>query len=475
MIFNTVECVPSSGKTKAILNQVKKTGEKAIIASISMMLSKQSYDYFINDVKGDSAVIVDTDHRTKRTNNDSLKEVVNEFSVIFITHAALKNIDDFSMFKDYSLYIDEVPDLVSFESLRFNSNIVHIRDICMPFSCGVDEIIDLTLNEEKRELVTGLAYDGLRKRDDIAVQLFPLYRALLGSIPVKLQYTHDGYTCYFVEDHDVSRWKFKKVTIASSNIKGTITGKILEKFHDVKFVPSELQKMVDFKQYRNTKRITIHVLSDGDYSRYTGDRSQEGTTVYNKIKKRVEELMKGKDFIYCTNTYRSKFSDGQEIPYNSHGLNFYSGYTNVVSLFSYNPLPWLRQMLRSVALSSGLDEEELVNAYIVSKYYEPAFQLCARSDIRHNASNKAINLFVPDQRLATYMKEKYFPDATIENEHAVVSKSKRNSFQAIFSMDASEKTAFAKFKKRNNLEITEPDHHRIVGEWIVKYRSKKAT
>ncbi|QDH49253.1 hypothetical protein PHYNN_51 [Pantoea phage Phynn] len=474
MIFHTVECVPSSGKTKAILNHVHKTGTKAIIASISMMLSKQSFDYYVKDVGGEGAVIVDTDHRTKRTNNDSLKEVVSDYDVIFITHAALKNIDDFSLFKDFDLYIDEVPDLVSFESLKFNSNINHIRDICLPFVCGADQIIDLTLNEEKRELVTGLAIDGLRKRDDIAVQLFPLYRALLGSIPVKMQYTQDTYTCYFVEDHDVSRWKFKSVTIASSNIKGTITGKILEKFHDVKFESSELQKMVDFKQYKNTKRIKIHVLSEGDYSRYTGDRSQDGTTVYTKIKKKVELMMAGQDFIYCTNTYRSKFSEGQEIPYNSHGLNFYSSYTNVVSLFSYNPLPWLRQMLKAVASSSGLDEDELINAYVVSKYYEPAFQLCARSDIRHNNSTKKINLMVPDMRLALYMKDNYFPDATIETDCVIATKTKRESFQSQHDMTTAEKTAFAKFKKRNGLEYDNPDHHPIVSDWVKNYRNKKA-
>ena len=101
MIFNTIECVPSSGKTKAILNHINQTGEKAIIASISMMLSKQSYDYYINQVKGKRAVIVDTDHRTKRTNNDALREVVNDYDVIFITHAALKNIDDFDLYKDF--------------------------------------------------------------------------------------------------------------------------------------------------------------------------------------------------------------------------------------------------------------------------------------------------------------------------------------------------------------------------------------
>lgn len=473
MIFHTIECVPSSGKTKAILTKIKESGEKAIIASISMMLSKQSFDYYVKELNGDSAVIVDTDHRTKRTNNDSLKEVIDDYDVIFITHAALKNIDNFDLFKEFSLYIDEVPDLVSFESLKFKSNIKHIREICTPFFCAEDDIIDLKLDETKRDLVTELAVDGLRKQDDIAVQMFPLYRALLGNIPVKMQCTKEGYTCYFVEDHDVSRWNFKNVTIASSNIKGTITGKILAKFHDVEFEDSPLQKMVDFKQYKNTKRITIHVLSDGDYSRYSGDRSQSGTTVYTQIKKRIEEALQGESFIYCTNTYRSKFSEGQEIPYNSHGLNFYSSYTNVVSLFSYNPLPWLRQMLRAVAVSSGLNEEELINAYVVSKYYEPAFQLCARSDIRHNNSNKKINLFVPDMRLAVYMRDKYFPDATINSEDAV-SKKPRNSFQSIFEMIAPEKVAFIKFKKRNNLDVNEPSHHAIVSDWLTQYRNKKA-
>lgn len=475
MIFNTIECVPSSGKTKAILNHINQTGEKAIIASISMMLSKQSYDYYINQVKGKRAVIVDTDHRTKRTNNDALREVVKDYDVIFITHAALKNIDDFDLYKDFSLYIDEVPDLVAFESLRFNSNIKHIREICLPFSCNADDIVDLKLDEEKRELVTRLAYDGLRKRDDIAMKMFPLYRALLGAIPVKMQCSDSGYVCYFVEDHDVSQWKFKNVTIASSNIKDTITGKILQTFHDVEFKDSPLQKLVDFKQYKNTGRIHIHVLAEGDYSRYTGDLSQSGTTVYTQIKKRVEALLGGEQFIYCTNTYRSKFSEGQEIPYNSHGLNFYSSYTNVVALFSYNPLPWLRQMLRAVAVSSGLEEEELVDAYVVSKYYEPAFQLCARSDIRHNNSKRKINLFVPDMRLAKYMKEKYFPDAIIETTEAVQTKRQRKSFQTLFQMTDKEKNAFVPYKKRNKLDYANPLHHAIVKDWLNNYREKKAT
>lgn len=475
MIFHTIECVPSSGKTKAILNHINQTGEKAIIASISMMLSKQSYDYYINEIKGNGAVIIDTDHRTKRTNNDALKEINEEYNVIFITHAALKNIEDFDSLKGFNLYIDEVPDLVSFESKRFKTNINHIRDICLPFECNEDDIVDLRIDENKRNNVIELAFDGLRKRDDIAVEMFPLYKALLGSVPIKMQKTYDGYVCYFVEDHDVSRWKFKSVTIASSNIKGTITGKILEKFHDVEFKDSPLQKMVDFKKYNNTKRISIHVLTDSDYSRYSGDRTQSGTTVYTRIKKQVEDLLNGEPFIYCTNTYRSKFSEGQEIPYNSHGLNFYSGYTNVVSLFSYNPLPWLRQMLREIAVSSGLDEDELLTAYIVSKYYEPAFQLCARSDVRHNNSNKKINLFVPDMRLAVYMKENYFPDAEIKCEHVVETKKQRKSFQSKFNMNANEKTAFAKFKKRNELDYNDPEHHIIVSDWLKTYRNKKAT
>lgn len=474
MIINTIECVPSSGKTKAILTHINQTGEKAIIASISMLLSKQSFDYYTDKLGGRDAVIVDTDHRTKRNNNDSLKEVVGGSQVIFITHAALKNIDDFSLFKDYCLYIDEVPDLVTFESLRFNSNVSYIKDICLPFNCGVGEVVDLKLDESKRNKVIELAHDGLRKRDDIAVQMFPLYRALLGEIPVKIQCCIDGYTCYFIEDHDVSQWRFKQVTIASSNIKGTITGKILAYYHGVNYVASPLQKQVDFKQYKNTKRIKIHVLADGEYSRYVGDKAQSGTTIYNQIKTKVEALMKGKDFIYCTNTYRSKFSEGQEIPYNSHGLNFYSNYTNVVSLFSYNPLPWLRQMLKAVAVSSGLDEEELIDAYVVSKYFEPAFQLCARSDIRHNNSNKQINLFVPDLRLATYMKDNYFPDASIITDETVKTK-KRNSFQSILGMSETEKKPFAKYKTYHDLDVNNPDHMLVARRWLTEYRNKKAT
>lgn len=472
MIINTIECIPASGKTKAILTHIKDTKSKAMIASISMMLSKQSYEYYLS-IGGTKAAIIDSDHKIKKTNNDSLRHIIEHADVIFITHAALLNITEHELFKEYDLYIDEVPELVSFDSFKFNSHLDYVAKYCKPFSKKIGVLSTLELKQECRGEVEKIALDGRNRTDDIAEYLFPLYSALLREIPVKIQVSEHGFQCFFINDVDVTQWNFKSVTIASSNIKDTLTGKTLKYFAGVDFVDSPLQKLVDFKQYTNTDRININVMFDGDWSRYSGDTIVNGKSIYNQIKTTLEDKLKGKQYIYCTNTYRSKFSSGQEINYNPHGLNMYSDYTNVIALFSYNPQPWLVTILSEIAKSSGLPQSELVDAFITSKYLEPAFQLCARSDIRHNNSKKEINLFIPDIRLAMYMKNRYFPDANIV-ECNKIQRKKRRSFQSMFDMNDKEKNAFKKYKSRNNLSIDVESDIKVVENWINNYRNKRA-
>lgn len=478
MKVQVLKAIPASGKTKAILENIQETGQKAIIASISRQLSRQSYDYF--ETLGGSGVIIDADNRKGKTSvNEAIKECIQTSDVLFITHKALLTFSDFDLLKGFHLYIDEVPELVTFEKFSFSQNLDHILEMCEPISGELGVYDSLALLEDHRERVTELAKEGYNGRDDICATLLPLYSSLLQGIPVKLQLTEKGSNCYFITDVSVRSWDvFESITIACANIEDTFTGKILKHFNGWEFCESPLQNKLLFNEYSNSSRITIHVLMEQSWSRHASDQERDGISNYNKMKNIIEGLIHGQDFIYTRNSYRARFSSGLEVPYNPHGLNSYSSYKNAAVMFSFNPMPWQVPLLRELACSAELEPDTLVDAYIVSKYLEPAFQLCSRSNIRISKSNAKVNFFVPDMRLAEYMKELYFPNAIISTENMIKAperKTERNrkSFQKMFNMTKHEKYRYMYLLRKmgRKLDPLNVSDVMIVQKWITDQRS----
>lgn len=478
MKIEVLTAIPAAGKTKAILEHILESGERAVIASISRQLSRQSFEYFEN--LGGSGVLIDADHKhsANSVNNGILDCVTNGASVLFITHAALLNFSDFNSLKGFSLYIDEVPELVTFARNCFTVSLDSILDYCEPINAESGVLDSLVLKEENREVIEHLAAEGSRGRDDIMATLYPLYRALLQGIPVKLQITDNGSYTYFINDVSTSSWEsFDKITIASANLKDTFTGMVLKHFNKWEFVESPLTERLLFKEYPNSSRVKINVMLADNWSKYSADKERDGISNYNRMKTVIEGLIDEKDFIYTRNSYRARFTRGTEVPYNPHGLNAYSSYKNVAVMFSFNPLPWQIPLLRELSTSAGLEENALVDAYIVSKYLEPAFQLCARSNIRNSKSNAVVNLYVPDMKLALYMKEHYFPNAEINDTYIIKTPDKkqtrdRKSFQSMFNMTQKERYKYMYLLRKlgRKLDVNSTEDYMIVSEWLQKGR-----
>lgn len=483
MKVKVLKAIPAAGKTKAILENIHGNNELAIVASISRQLSRQSFDYF--ESIGGSGVIIDTDNkRGANSVNKALAQCVEQgVRVVFMTHQALLGFTEYNLLKGYSLYIDEVPELITFDRFSFTHNLDHVLEYCEPISGELDVFEDLVLQEQRIEEVTKFAIAGQSGQDDVCATLLPLYKSLLQGIPTKIQLTESGAHCYFIDDQSTKDWKvFKQITVACANIEDTFTGMVLKHFNGWEFEESDLQSKLLFTDYKNSSRITINVMMEQSWSKHAANTETDGVTNYTRMKNIIEGLVDGKDFIYTRNSYRARFSAGLEVPYNPHGLNGYSTFKNVAVMFSFNPLPWQIPLLRELALSVDLEQDALIDAYVVSKYLEPAFQLCARSNIRVTKSNSKINLFVPDMRLAEYMKEHYFKNATINTEYMIKAKPKkqtrdRKSFQKMFNMDKKEKYKYMYLlRKLGRVLDTENEADvKLVSEWISKSRSKVIT
>lgn len=414
MKLNVLKAIPGAGKTKAILNDVKNSQNGCVIASISRKLSRDSLNYY-HSIGGKNAIIIDGDH-CESTVGETIKRSINH-RVIFITHQALLEMD-LSVFEGRDLYIDEVPDLVSIESYKFKDHFDVIEKYCK-VDMTSEAMGNVSIRYGMNKHVDQMVGNGLKDDDCISSAIYPIFQSLRQGLPVKLKREEDNFILFFVHDSTVNNWdKLNTITIACANFEDTFTGKILKHWCEWEFVESPLSNKLDFYEYPNSERVTIHVLCDQNWSRTVADKPYNNGTVYTEAVKRVKTCIGDESYLYTTNKARAKLS-GRNIQYNPHGLNRYMDETNIVALFSYNPMPWQVPILNKLSEMCGLDKSTLTESFIISKFIEPVFQLCTRGNIRVPNSNKPINLFVPDFRTAKYLVEKYIPNGTINDSLAI--------------------------------------------------------
>lgn len=491
MVVDILEAVPAAGKTAAILKHVMETDDKVVIASISRQLSRQSFEYY-QSIGGMDGIIVDSDNKNEYMSvaKTLIAVMKTEPRVVFITHSALMQYADLERFRGYNLYIDEVPDMISLQILKFTSNSDQILKYCNGVGQGVGVYYPLCINTAFEDELRTIAEDGLYRHDDVAERLLPAYRCLLKGHPVIFKRESDvASSMFFIEDYTNMQWDvFDSITIACANFEPTLTGYVLRNWVGWSFRDSPLKKNLSILKYPNTERVTISVMVDQNWSRYVSEKTIGGENVYGLIQDKIDTMFPSGEYIYTTNSYRSRMN-GQQIQYNPHGLNMYSDETNVVALFSYNPQPWQIPILSSLANIQGVDENGLVNAFLVSKYLEPVFQLCTRGDIRNIDSTKPIKLVVPDMRAAEYLKSNYLPNARIDRtgiiEVCADNKSPKDynwakrGITAIVGMTEPERKAFYYLlkktgKKSGDYDPTNPVDLLFVKNWLTQYREKKA-
>lgn len=474
-----LQAVPAAGKTKAILKHVGKTKHRTLIASISCQLSQQSYDFYRSLGHKDSAII-DSDHISRSTSvRDALSDAVqSDTRVFFVTHAALLESLDFDTLDGFELYIDEVPEFVNITEMRFTDNI----DIVTKYCTQTDGT--LVLKERCRKQVEAKAFDGIAGSDVVSERLFKLFRALLQGTPVTIK----DNSAYFIDDCTTLRWDvFNKITIACANFDGTFTGTIIKWYCKWNIKKSTLHSKLDFHEYRNTSRIEIVPLYAGEWSRYASEKEHNGQRVYEIMKQKVYDLTMNSPYIYTTNRYRTQLQTGESVQYNPHGLNQYMSHTTAVALFSYNPTPWQLEILRTLSAGVGTDPDLFTNAFVVSKYLEPVFQLCTRTDIRNQFSDDKVLLIVPDIRAAEYLKTRYLRNATItsnfvfepeytrkkfERKKETKPRTKRKTFANMFEFNEQELAKFYRWQKTQNkkLDVLDPADVILVTDWITRIR-----
>ena len=485
MKIETLIALPAAGKTDAILSHVLETKEKAVIASPSRVLSEQSYNKFMR--LGGRAVLIDSTRlRSLKTVAASIMQTVKDgVDVIFITHNALSSLDRSTLFNDYALYIDEVPQLVEFKEFALKSNLDLISKHCEPIPDEGEGLHELVLKPSEKAAIKQKIDDGKDGLDYIDESLRDLYEALLERkihVMVKHNNGHrkNGSRIIFLNDNKHQVWEdFNKITIACANLTDSYNGKYLKHYAGCEFVDSSLKSRLYFTEYKNTERVNIIMMTDSD--RWSRNQSNMNNTFDRMVDMVIDEC--DNNFIYTVNKDREYYTRGKGIrlPYGSHGLNSYIHHTNVAVLYSFNPQRWEIDILKGLANSCGLPLDTFVNARHVTDYLDPAFQLCLRSNLRDNESTKEVNLYVPDWPLAEYIKQ-YLPNAKIVTDKMIQlecgQRRGKVTFQKKFNMNSDESQRFNGFKHRMKkkgkiLDVYDGESIELVRQWITKDRQFK--
>ncbi|MCS6236027.1 hypothetical protein G3495_12965 [Shewanella baltica] len=91
----------------------------------------------------------------------------------------------------------------------------------------------------------------------------------------------------------------------------------------------------------------------------------------------------------------------------SHGLNCYKDHTQAAILYSANPNPMLIPFMKQCANALGLPEDYLVDSYIYENVLDVVYQTVTRTAIRNPDYTGELTFFVPDQRCAEFLNDRF--------------------------------------------------------------------
>lgn len=497
------EAAPSLGKTYGAVQWIKESDEKFIIASISLLLCKQTHELIKQQCPRKKVLLITSEDTYVNGVFGRFTEALEEdWDVILISHVCMemsykKGLD----FTEWNLIIDEVPNnLVEVSAIKQlvqdeTTMLTHYL-VCTGHKVqkgkGTKEIFRLKGGME-RELSERVDYLKSSGQKTISSEMKDLYEYLLlgGAIQRWQEDTNKKEATYLYVKviNPLELFSaFKRVTLLAANIKETLVGVVWSNIFKIGFIPED-NITLRYNTLPNTDKISIYPLlpENNNMSRYVMDKkgNEQGDTVFDMALSVAKNVFGNEVFLYAINNYRdNSLSGGLQIPVKAHGLNRYSHVHNAVLMFSYNPNDSTREILEDLAKHFGLKEDIFVQGFITTNYFESSFQGCTRLSIRQHDSTTPVKILVGDTRCAEYLIRTWFTDAKIDNSLRMDiydGRSKntgrpKKSFPAMFHMSDSERNRFYKWhrKQGGSFKVDNNEDCSIVKDWLVSYREENS-
>lgn len=501
MEIKTKIAAPSLGKTFGAVQWIKRSQDKFIIASISLLLCNQTKDLLLQQCPDKKILLITSAENYINGVLGRFKEALEEdWDVILISHKCLEmTYKEGCDFSDWNLIIDEVPsDLVEVSSVKQlvqdETTMITQFLICTGTKTKGNESRDVFrlkagMHKDLEDRVEYLKSSGQKT---ISAEMKDLYEYLLlgGAVQRWQDSTNlkEATYLYIKIINPLELFKtFKRVTLIAANVEKTLVGVVWKEIFKVKF-SDEDNISLRYDTLPNTDKITIYPLlpTGNNMSRYILEKGgdKEGNQVFKVLLEKGLDFIGDSPFIYAINNYREEdLKRGDRVPVKAHGLNRYSHIHNVLILFSYNPNDFTRDILVDLAEHFKLDKDIFVNGFITTNYLESSFQISTRGSIRQHDSTTPVNVIVGDTRCAEYLIDTWFTDAKVDDSLRIEIYDKRvenkgrpkNSFPSKYHMDKQERDKFYKWQRKNKVKFSlnsEKDCEEVL-IWLTNIRNKE--
>ena len=228
------------------------------------------------------------------------------------------------------------------------------------------------------------------------------------------------------------------MAILSAQVKDTLFGYIAQQHLDLPIVERDINgKGPLVQKHKNRVRI-IPFLKEGKWSTTLREKAAKETLSINNqlvqsdvqvsvfAQEFADTILSRDDFLITLNTDEKLIDslDRNGVTQTTtavHGINRLRHLDHAVYLASTNPTPFDLKSLRMFAITNGLDDKKLIDAVMVERCYETAYQCVARTSIRNDHVKPDMEhiIIVPDMNYAEYIANWFEPGcALIDTNHS---------------------------------------------------------
>lgn len=334
--------------------------------------------------------------------------------IIFITHATLLNLHFVPTNKKWHLYVDEVPSIT--EEFRI-SLAEHKKEFSEMFDIEnySGKHVELCSNTRTHEVIKNTNNDAWWGANHIQN-----FARKIASTNWKVFMSHDDAQNFqngkseklvahaflmprIFEDFDTT-------TILGAALEDSLLYKVWSSEHEACGVNWKHHPTITprYEEHSKSHLITFEYFLEQNFSkkkRTKKTNTDDEMPLIEFMKAAVEVRFSGVPYYYVTNNdVNAKPLTGERISNVCHGLNSLTHHRNFAILSALNFTPEHERCLFDLF---GIDPDEIYAAVSLNG----AYQIAMRSAFRNPDSAAPIVGVVPDIRMASLLKEKFFPNA----------------------------------------------------------------
>lgn len=372
-----------SGKTHALLQQIKRTDDRYIIVQGTLQLVEQTH----RDLGTISKMI------TSRSCTESVEKDLHTFllnpthRVLIITDKAFMHISDLSLLRQWRIYLDDVVNFHTFNVINTEKKFEVEHQLFKDFDELSDQYLTAkSVTEFNDDLVQAMStkFGFIQDYDHFVMN--SNFFTKIGKVGNQDVYSNEIKQLTVLAWVDIAKYSNLDVTFMANKFEESL----IYKGNPNLFEEVKLTGMRE-RTVPVSERLKVYYFSEERFTRTYRDKNPEALP---KVAEWINNHLNASEYFYTTNADSKGILSGTYIDPISRGMNTYQDYTKCVWLASMKPSPVETKQLE---LMFSLTREEVVQA----RERENLYQFINRSNMRdYSSSTSMIEVYVFDKEQA---------------------------------------------------------------------------